>query len=261
MAVASTAPIQIGRERAPAGSLSSTIGWLDGSSTRTPTTVSSCTALSRPLADAPNYTGRAAERVLRSSPKLRTQSGLHERRVQLHRQRRELTGDLFRPPPGFRIALPNERRHDLLDETDFAVGRGTEGTQVSRFEPEPAHLRDGLGDDQRVAVVVAPRLRGHQPELLDQVQLLRLDARGLDELAAREPKLTRVAAERLGAWQAFRRHKSARDLRPAAGSGRRLQAAVDGFEMLLDDAQRKVVVALRGQDVAQPRDVVTRELA
>src|SRR6266498_1757060 len=44
MAVASTAPIQIGRYRSPSTSLSRTIGWLLGSSTRTPTTLSSRTA-------------------------------------------------------------------------------------------------------------------------------------------------------------------------------------------------------------------------
>src|SRR3954454_2519318 len=36
MAAASAAPIQIGRYRSPSSSLSSTIGWLVGSSTRTP---------------------------------------------------------------------------------------------------------------------------------------------------------------------------------------------------------------------------------
>jgi hypothetical protein len=46
MAVASTAPIQIGRYRSPSTSLSRTIGWLLGSSTRTPTTLSSRTAAS-----------------------------------------------------------------------------------------------------------------------------------------------------------------------------------------------------------------------
>src|SRR3954469_19223156 len=44
MAVASTAPIQIGRYRSPSTSRSRTIGWLLGSSTRTPTTLSSRTA-------------------------------------------------------------------------------------------------------------------------------------------------------------------------------------------------------------------------
>ena len=38
MAVASTAPIQIGRYRSPLCSRSNTSGWLEGISTRTPTT-------------------------------------------------------------------------------------------------------------------------------------------------------------------------------------------------------------------------------
>src|SRR5919206_77732 len=44
IAAASTAPIQMGRYRSPCVSLSSRIGWFPGSSTRTPTTLSSCTA-------------------------------------------------------------------------------------------------------------------------------------------------------------------------------------------------------------------------
>src|SRR5437763_1608373 len=43
IAAASTAPIQMGRYRSPCVSLSSRIGWLPGSSTRTPMTRSSCT--------------------------------------------------------------------------------------------------------------------------------------------------------------------------------------------------------------------------
>src|ERR687885_3034412 len=43
IAAASTAPIQMGRYRSPCVSLSSRIGWFPGSSTRTPTTLSSCT--------------------------------------------------------------------------------------------------------------------------------------------------------------------------------------------------------------------------
>src|SRR5688572_27825544 len=41
IAVASPAPIQIGRYRSPFVSLSKTIGWFEGSSTRTPTSESS----------------------------------------------------------------------------------------------------------------------------------------------------------------------------------------------------------------------------
>ncbi len=43
IAVASTAPIQIGRYRSPDVSRNSTIGWLDGISTRTPMTSTSRT--------------------------------------------------------------------------------------------------------------------------------------------------------------------------------------------------------------------------
>src|SRR4051812_48800139 len=61
MAVASTAPIQIGRYRSPSTSRRSTIGWLLGSSTRTPTTLSSRTVrlrvVSPPRTAAPNLHG------------------------------------------------------------------------------------------------------------------------------------------------------------------------------------------------------------
>src|SRR5436305_5904965 len=121
MAVASTAPIQMGRYRSPAVSFSNTIGWLEGSSTRTPTTVSSFTRHSAGARD-PNYTAAPVTEPLKLAAEKGAQPGLHQDRVQSHRQRPELPRDLFSATARLRISLSHKGCDDLLHEAYFTIG-------------------------------------------------------------------------------------------------------------------------------------------
>src|SRR3712207_281761 len=80
MAVASTAPIQMGRYRSPETSLSSTIGWFEGISTRTP-----ITSTSRTRRAYLSHRGRSGA----------SQTGLDQRGVQSHCEGGELAGCLL----------------------------------------------------------------------------------------------------------------------------------------------------------------------
>src|SRR4051794_27369294 len=135
IAVASTAPIQIGRDRSPATSRSSTIGWLEGISTPTPKTSTSRTTSP--------YSGSVRDS---GAP----QPGLHQRGVQPDGQRGDLADGLLGASLGPGVAAPLLRGDDLLDQADLTVGGGLERAQVPRLEPEVGQLPRGLGDDQRV---------------------------------------------------------------------------------------------------------------
>jgi len=52
---------------------------------------------------------------------------------------------------------------------------------VTGLETEPAHLGDGLDDDQRIAVVVAAGARSYQAEALDLSQVVGLNSSSLNE--------------------------------------------------------------------------------
>src|SRR4051794_23297097 len=150
MAVASTAPIQIGRYRSPSTSLSRTIGCWLGSSTRTPTTLTSERPVSLPSGRPGSSNGSSYRGGVRfsslplppsiepvgSAPQTGPEPRSDERRVQLDRQCRELPDDLVRVGPRLRVALPDERCHDLLDQPDLPVRRGLEGPQVPRLDAE-----------------------------------------------------------------------------------------------------------------------------
>src|SRR4051794_14858272 len=129
IAVASGAPIQIGRDRSPATSRSNTIGWLEGISTRTPMTSTSRTrsAYSR------------SERTRRQSfsgPQRR----LHEARVQPHGERGDLGDGLFGPGGGAGVPAPAQRGHHLLDDAHLAVCSSLHGAQVPWLQPEGGQL-------------------------------------------------------------------------------------------------------------------------
>ena len=94
-----------------------------------------------------------------------------------------------------------ERRDDLLDQADLAVGGGLEGAQVARLEAEVGELARGLRDHEGVAVVVAGAgARRDQAVLLELGEQLLGDVGDLEQLAAREPQVAR-APERLRARQ------------------------------------------------------------
>ncbi len=93
----------------------------------------------------------------------------------------------------------------------------------------------------------------------DDQQLL-VDLGDLEQLLAREPHVV-ATQERLGAGHAVGGERDRRDGRHDRLDRRRLQAAVEGVEVLADHLQRQVVVALHRQHVAQPLDVGLGELA
>src|SRR5690348_11518430 len=127
------------------------MGWLLGSSTRTPTTLTSFTLPRYPVARAAD-SGRESPR---STSEPRPQPGLDQRRVQRDRQGGDLPGDLLGAGPTLGVALPDHRGDDLLDEPDLPVGGRAERPQVAWLDAEPRELRGALGDQQRIAVVVA----------------------------------------------------------------------------------------------------------
>src|SRR5215213_6116760 len=117
IAAASTAPIQIGRYRSPCVSLSSRIGWLPGSSTRTPTTRSSCTvALLSGRPGGKGWRWRPLHGTPESGAQEVPESCLQQRRVQLGRERGELTELLRGAGPGLLRAGPQDRRDQLFDQ-------------------------------------------------------------------------------------------------------------------------------------------------
>src|SRR5436190_3625853 len=73
MAAASAAPIQIGRYRSPSSSVSSTVGWFVGSSTRTPARVIRIIGLPRTVARALRSDNFAGARGTLPCPQVRDQ--------------------------------------------------------------------------------------------------------------------------------------------------------------------------------------------
>src|SRR5207244_4206976 len=127
-----------------------------------------------------------------------------------------------------------------LEQAALAVGRGTEGAQVPRLDPEARERLAGRGDF-RVALGVDPLpvldARLQQPELLELAGSIGGDAGAVAELLQVELLLPRVD------------HAAA----PAT------LLAGTGFELLPDHAQRQELVALQAQNRLQPLDVVLRE--
>src|SRR6476469_2779551 len=146
MAAASTAPIQIGRYRSPCVSLSSRIGWFPGSSTRTPTTRSSCTVrllscgpdmgmggvVRRPAEAADEDGGGVGTSVglglrpVHGTPDSGAQEipepRLQEGGVQLRGEPGEVAQLLRGPGPRLLRAGAQHRRDQLLDQARLTLG-------------------------------------------------------------------------------------------------------------------------------------------
>src|SRR5207248_6728772 len=144
-----------------------TIGWLLGSPTRTPTTLSSRTAASvSSLAPAPSllprYTcgspcavcgpGRIAGSLV---PQRVPQTDAYQGRVQLLGQRGQLADQLRGAGPGRGRGLPGHRRDQLGEQSHFAIRGGPVRAQVPRLQPVLGELRGHPGHGKRVGVVAA----------------------------------------------------------------------------------------------------------
>ena len=194
MAAASTAPIQIGRYRSPCVSLSSRIGWLPGSSTRTPTTRSSCTvrlprlrARARAGAGGRIVAGSAGRAIRRSCIDVHgtpesgaqefPQARLQQRGVQLGRQRGELAQLLRRPgcgPPPTGPAGP-ARRAARPGRPRARRRCGRPAGAAARCRAGPARPRPGRPAGRRRVPAVG--VGGEQAELHAVGQLCGLEAR------------------------------------------------------------------------------------
>ena len=130
----------------PGDSFSSTIGWLEGISTRTPTTSSLHTLLRFAGSDpCSTYTGagvRVPVRSHRPSCPQPERTSVACSRTDRPASSRAASSARSRAP---RVALAaHQRRDDLLDQPDLALGGGPERPQVAGAQAERGHLRDGL---------------------------------------------------------------------------------------------------------------------
>ena len=105
------------------------------------------------------------------------------------------------------------------------------------------------------------RLAGRRPGRTPRACSCSASSPAASSSSARDSRSSDVAAEGIRPGQAVGGHQRPRDPRAATPARRWLQAAVDRVQVLLDDPQRQVVVALGREHVAQPGDVVAAELA
>src|SRR6478752_7558085 len=151
MAAASTAPIQMGRYRSPCVSFSSRMGWLPGSSTRTPTTRSSCTVRlpGRRSVDRSQASGGGLADDVHGTPDSGSeqfpQARLEQCGVQLRGQRGELPELLRGPRPGLLRAGPEDRRDELLDQAGLPLDTGPVDPEVARLDAVPGEAGGGPG--------------------------------------------------------------------------------------------------------------------
>ena len=265
--------------------LSSTIGWFTGSSTRTPTTRSSSPGASPARQDLPLSTlhGAAPDRPGWGggrqpgflAPVGRTRTGRPHRRARpadppspasraAVRRSPPAPARPPRPgpaPPGCAAAISGVTTCSNRPISRSAADRY--GPQVPGLDPVPRPSRRRRWRPQRVPVVAAagPLARAGRTAPAGPA---------LGGVPGRWPPARPGSA---GSPTAPARTRSAsgspapRDRpRPAPGGAaraglRRLQAAVDRVQVVLDHPQRQVVVALLGQHEPQPGHVGRRELA
>ncbi len=155
------------------------------------------------------------------------------------------------------VAAAPHRRDDLLDQTDLAVRGGLERTQVPGLEAERGHLRRRSWRSRaRRRRSGWCRGRGCTRPNVSSCSRRASSISAPDDAARR----ARAAARRARRTKASAAGKPSPatppgDLRSGPGGRGRLEPAVDRVEVLLDDLQRQVVVALAGQHVAQPLHV------
>src|SRR4051794_25909825 len=140
IAAASTAPIQMGRYRSPCVSLSSRIGWLPGSSTRTPTTRSSCTVRlpGRRSVDGSQASGGGLADDVHGTPESGAeqfpQPRLEQCGVQLRRQGGEVAELLGGARPGLLRPGPQDGCDQLLDQSRLPLDTGPVDPQVTGLD-------------------------------------------------------------------------------------------------------------------------------
>ena len=203
-------------------SRSSTIGWLDGISTRTPTTSTSRTP--------PPYPARRAPSVGRRRSAPGAQTGLDQRRVQPHATAPRARGSASSARRrGARRRCRAQRRDDLLDQADLAVGGGAGRRRRWRGSmPYAASSPAVVRDDQRVARRSGRRRSRPRPgrSVSSSVERGRRRARPASSSSSRgQPQLGASRGERLGGRAAVggqrdRRHRRTARRRPAAGGSR-----------------------------------------
>src|ERR1700677_3264564 len=261
MAVASTAPIQIGRYRSPCASFSKTIGLFDGISTLTPMTsicrttapFSRAAGLPLPLPRyhplSPGSRAQAGRIILfrfrpgcggwlittqpqggRSQPGL-GERGFHQRGVQPEGQVSDLPGCPRRRVPGARPALAQLRGDYLLHQRRLAVRGRLDCPQVPGLDAILTQRGNRPGHRERLSAVLPAAQPADQAVILEFGQLSLGDAGLVQQLLPGQAPL---------------------------GLGWRVAIV---RQPLLDDAQRQVGIALQGEDAAQPLDVSGAELA
>src|SRR4051794_12682810 len=193
IAVASTAPIQIGRYRSPSTSLSSTIGWLLGSSTRTPTTFSSRTAAPFVSPTSPCTVHAAGPSRCFALPSERLpQPDADQRRVQPLGQRGELAHRLVGAVAGGRATAAVKRRHQLREQAGLPVGGHPVGAQVPGLQAELGQRRGRRQDVHSRRGVPAARLGAEHAVLLQVVERLRTGTGTGQQLGPAEPLVGRA---------------------------------------------------------------------
>src|SRR5690625_4081507 len=163
------------------------------------------------------------------------------------RQRRDLAGEFGGAVPGVRPPSTRDGLGDLGDQTGLPVRSGAEAPQVSDVHAMGRQVMGRAGDEHGIGVIEAAGTRGDESGLDQRVDEFGFHSRLLHDVLASEPG-ERVAAEviRCGTGDPVAtRPRPERGGRPV-GDGR-----VEGLELLPDDLERQVAVALRGEDIAE----------
>jgi hypothetical protein len=141
--------------------------------------------------------------------------------------------------------LTQLRCHHLLDQVGFPVGRGPDRPQVPRLDAVLAKRGHHPGHHERVRAVL-PTHPADQAVVFELSQLRVIDSRRLEQLAPGQLGRCPPGLEpAVSVWG------------PQTPQARR-HAVSEPFP---DHLQRQVRIALNGQDVTQPLDVVRREPA
>ena len=156
------------------------------------------------------------------------------------------------------LARLDHRTGDLGDQIGLPVGRRPERTQVPRLDAVVGQRARALRDHHRMLVEESAG-PGRDHAGLDQGgEQLVVDPRARQQVLAAQPDLggRHRRADLDVSRLAGHRHQTRYAV---GGSGARQLTVGLGVQLGLDDLQRQVLVALRGQDEPQPRTVVGGE--